>query len=143
MAYIQIGMKKLVSKSRDGLGFLVLAIALLCMALVISGCIYTEKEVVGKYSRTGAMMNEILILRRDHSFEQELIYTNGVHYYQTSSWSKVNGVIRFNNFYWSFDAELREIAPPKISASCDLEIGSGFLAISYDRRILFEKTGEN
>lgn len=139
LLYISTFMKKSVFNSRAALA---VGIAIGCVAglVVVTGCGFQEKDVVGKYTRAGGIVSELLILRSDHIYEQELIYANGNRFLQTNTWKKINGVIEFEAKYWANDElTFREIEPPKMFTLSRLEIDRGMLG-NFDQNYIYRKT---
>lgn len=116
-----------------------------CVAglVVVTGCGSREKDVVGKYTRTGGIVNEVLILRSNHFYEQKLDYSDGKHFTQTNTWFRVKGVIRFKDLYVPVDVLThRELERPQIYNDSNLEIAPGLLIGNFDDGYFYRKVEE-
>jgi hypothetical protein len=105
-----------------------------------AGCQPRDADVVGTYTRAGKIANERLLLKTDHTYVHEIVYTNGGRYLSTNTWLLVKGVVDFSNFQCAFDDQSGdEQFPPRLFTLTSLEIQPDVLIGDYERNYYFRR----
>jgi hypothetical protein len=109
------------------------------VALALCGCDVSDRDMVGEYFRKGSNVTERLVLKLDHTYEQELIYVSGRRVTQTNTWER-NQNLNCRDFYSAVDgATGDEIEPPKLYSLSNLQVERDMLIGIYEKGYYFTK----